>query len=105
MPVLLIRHAHAGTRKDWKGDDLLRPLSERGQRQARRLVTSLDGWGAQRILTSPFSRCRETVVPLAKALGIKLEVAEALSEGHGVNALELVRSLAHDKVALCTHGD
>jgi broad specificity phosphatase PhoE len=105
MPVLLIRHAHAGTRKDWKGDDLLRPLSERGQRQARRLVESIDGWGVQRILTSPYSRCCETVGPLAKALGIKVEVTEALAEGHGVEALQLVRSLAHDKVALCTHGD
>jgi 8-oxo-dGTP diphosphatase len=105
MPVLLIRHAHAGTRKDWKGDDMLRPLSERGIRQARRLVTDIDGWGVQRVLTSPYIRCQETVAPLAKALGVKLEITESLAEGHGPDAMRLVRSLAHDKVALCTHGD
>ena len=103
--MLLIRHAQAGNRKDWKGDDVLRPLSERGLRQARRLVTSLDGWGVQRILSSPYTRCQETVNPLAKALGIKVEVVEALAEGHGAEALVLVRTLAHEKVALCTHGD
>jgi len=105
MPVLLIRHAHAGTRKDWDGDDLLRPLSERGVRQARRLVATADGLGVQRILTSPFTRCQDTVAPLAKALGLKLEITDLLGEGHGTDALRLVRSLAHDKVALCTHGD
>ena len=103
--MLLIRHAQAGARKDWKGDDLLRPLSERGQRQARRLVGALDGQGVQRVMTSPYSRCLETVRPLALALGLKVEVTEALAEGHGVEALRLARSLAQDKVALCTHGD
>lgn len=105
MPLLLIRHAHAGTRKEWKGEDTLRPLSERGQRQARRLVRTVEGWGVQRILSSPYTRCHETVVPLAKAFGLKIEDSDALAEGHGSDALELVRQLAHEKVALCTHGD
>lgn len=105
MPLLLIRHAHAGTRKEWKGDDRLRPLSERGERQARRLVRSVEGCGVQRILSSPYTRCHDTVVPLARELGLKIEDTDALAEGHGSEALELVRNLANEKVALCTHGD
>lgn len=105
MPLLLIRHAHAGSRKEWKGEDTLRPLSERGQRQARRLVRSVEGCGVQRILSSPYARCHDTVVPLARELGLKIEDTDALAEGHGPEALTLVRTLANEKVALCTHGD
>lgn len=105
VPVLLIRHAHAGSRSDWSGDDRGRPLSAKGRRQAAALVRCLDGWAVQRVLSSPYARCVETVVPLAQELGLKVEATEVLAEGHGPEALALVRSLADDKVALCTHGD
>jgi 8-oxo-dGTP diphosphatase len=103
--VLLIRHAHAGARKEWSGDDRLRPLSDKGRRQAKALVTLLGPWAVQRILSSPFERCLETVAPLAAELALDVEPTPALAEGHGAEALALVRSLADDKVALCTHGD
>ncbi len=35
--VLLVRHAKAGKREDWAGDDDLRPLSDAGIRQAEAL--------------------------------------------------------------------
>jgi phosphohistidine phosphatase SixA len=105
MPVLLIRHAHAGSRKQWAGEDRERPLSPKGMEQAQRLVRELDGWAVQRVLSSPYVRCLQTIEPLAREHGVQLEVTEALAEGHGVEAVALVRSLANDKVALCTHGD
>ncbi|HWG73189.1 MAG TPA: phosphoglycerate mutase family protein [Acidimicrobiales bacterium] len=105
MPLLLIRHAHAGSRRDWDGADRLRPLSAKGRAQAESLVRRLDGWAVQRVLSSPFTRCLQTVAPLAAELGVKIEVVEELAEGHGSAALALVRSLAPEKVALCTHGD
>ena len=105
MPVLLIRHAHAGSRKDWKGDDRLRPVSDKGQAQAIALVRALDGWAVQRVLSSPYTRCMQTVAPLAEALGVKVEAVIELGEGHGPDAVHLVRSLVSEKVALCTHGD
>ncbi|MGI8754010.1 MAG: SixA phosphatase family protein [Acidimicrobiales bacterium] len=105
MPVLLIRHAHAGARKEWAGDDLLRPLSGKGRRQAGALVTTLGPWAVQRVLASPFERCLQTVAPLASELGLAVETCPALAEGEGSKALKLVRSLVDDKVALCTHGD
>jgi phosphohistidine phosphatase SixA len=105
MSVLLIRHANAGARKDWDGDDRLRPLSSKGQRQAEHLIDLLEGYAPQRILASPYIRCVETVSPLAAFLGINVEVIEALAEGSGTAAMALVRAVASDKVALCTHGD
>lgn len=105
MPVLLIRHAHAGSRKEWDGADLDRPLSPKGRRQAEALVAHLEVFAPQRILASPYVRCIETVAPLAASLSLPIEPTEALAEGSGVEALRLVRALADDKVALCTHGD
>lgn len=103
--MLLIRHAHAGSRKDWHGEDRCRPLSPKGRRQAASLVTSLGPWAVQRILSSPYDRCLQTVAPLAAELSLPVEPCSALAEGHSAKALALVRKLADDKVALCTHGD
>lgn len=103
--MLLVRHAHAGARKEWSGDDRLRPLSAKGRRQAKALATTLDGFGAQRILSSPFTRCVQTLAPFGAAIGLPVEPTEELAEGEGLAALSLIRALADDKVALCTHGD
>ena len=59
----------------------------------------------KRVLSSPFMRCKETVEPLAAALGLEVEETPALSEGHALDALDLVHELAGEDVALCTHGD
>jgi broad specificity phosphatase PhoE len=105
VTLLLVRHANAGSRKDWSGDDRLRPLSAKGQRQARGLVVQLDPWAPSRVLSSPYRRCVETVKPLADELGLKVDVVDELAEGAGRDAVELVRSLRDSHVALCTHGD
>jgi broad specificity phosphatase PhoE len=105
VSVLLIRHAHARPRKDWSGDDRLRPLSSRGQRQAQALVAALEAFAPQRILSSPYLRCVTTVGFLADRLSLPVEITEDLAEGDGRPAVALVRALADEKVALCTHGD
>jgi broad specificity phosphatase PhoE len=105
VPVLLIRHAHAGARREWGGDDRLRPLSDKGRRQAVTLPTTLQDFAPQRVLSSPFRRCVETVEPLAFQLGLHVDPLEELAEGAGSSALTLVRALADEKVAICTHGD
>jgi phosphohistidine phosphatase SixA len=105
VPLLLIRHAQAGNRKDWQGDDRLRPLSPKGARQALALVRSVKHRPPARILSSPYTRCIQTVQPLADDLSLKVEDADELAEGSGSKAVALVRSLATHPVALCTHGD
>lgn len=106
VPILLIRHANAGARSEWAGEDRLRPLSGKGARQAASLVKSLGPWKPERILSSPYVRCVETVDPLAKRLRLKVETTEELAEGSVAEAIALVRAMAKDgAVAICTHGD
>jgi broad specificity phosphatase PhoE len=105
MRVVLVRHASAGHRTRWDGDDRIRPLDERGWEQAAELVEQLAGERFERILSSPYARCVQTFEPLAAARGLPLEEIDALAEGAGAEAaLELFRSAGVDLVA-CVHGD
>lgn len=78
--VLLVRHAKAGRRQDWHGDDDLRPLSEAGRRQAEGLRTLLPLFGASRVHSAPRTRCRQTVAGLATDLGADVVDEPLLSE-------------------------
>jgi phosphohistidine phosphatase SixA len=103
--VYLVRHARAGRRADWDGDDSLRPLDERGRRQAEGLDALLAGRDFRRILSSPFDRCVQTVVPLAHSRGLAIERNDALAEGAGSEVgLRLLRE-AGEPVVACVHGD
>jgi 8-oxo-dGTP diphosphatase len=105
MTLLLIRHASAGDRDDWVGDDLPRPLDARGRDQASRLPDLLGDYEIARVLSSPAVRCLQTVEPLARSRGLDIEVREELSEEQqGEAGAELVRSFVGGQTALCVHG-
>jgi 8-oxo-dGTP diphosphatase len=78
--LLLVRHASAGERADWDGPDELRPLDARGRAQARRLAAVLPLFGPSAVLAAQRTRCRETVEPLAAAVGLDVLPAPALGE-------------------------
>ncbi len=78
--VLMVRHAKAGSRRQWDGDDALRPLSRTGREQARRVAGLLPLFGPDRIVSAPAVRCWETVVPLAERLGMDVADEPLLSE-------------------------
>jgi broad specificity phosphatase PhoE len=105
MPILLVRHAVAVGRSKWPEDDVARPLTKRGERQANELVRQLSEQPLHRVLSSPYVRCVGTVVPLARARGVVVEPTDALAEGGAHAAVELVRSLIGVPVVLCSHGD
>jgi 8-oxo-dGTP diphosphatase len=67
--VLLVRHAKAGSKDRWRGDDALRPLSKSGRRQATALVPFLKLFGPERLHSAPPVRCRQTIEPLAQKMG------------------------------------
>jgi 8-oxo-dGTP diphosphatase len=98
-PLLLVRHASAGERGAWDGDDRLRPLDAKGRRQAARLVDVLAGHRVERVCSSPYLRCMQTVEPL----GLPVEPREELAEGAGLAALAEVA--AEGPGAICVHGD
>ncbi|WP_027927926.1 NUDIX hydrolase [Amycolatopsis benzoatilytica] len=78
--VLLVRHAKAGKREDWTGDDDLRPLSEAGQRQAAALRDLLPLFGPDRVFSAPRLRCVQTVGAIADALRTEVQHEPLLSE-------------------------
>jgi len=103
--MLLIRHARAGERTEWSGDDRGRPLDERGRKQAADLVGALSDYPLTRILSSPYDRCVQTVEPLARARGLDVEIRGELAEEQQLDAgVALVRSLLDQDVAVCGHG-
>ena len=105
-PVYLVRHAKAGDRQAWSGDDLFRPLSKTGRRQAKALVRVLSSRVIERILSSPAVRCVETVEPLADQRGLPIEPRDELLEGAPLpGLLGLLEELRSTPSVLCGHGD
>ncbi|MGM1065378.1 NUDIX hydrolase [Saccharothrix sp. Mg75] len=78
--VLLVRHAKAGKRGNWPGDDDLRPLSSAGWRQAAGLRAVLPLWGPSRVHAAPRLRCVDTVRGVADDLGVDVLLEPRLSE-------------------------
>ena len=78
--VLLVRHAKAGSRSQWDGDDDERPLSSTGHDQARHLARLLALFGPDRISSAPPLRCRATLAPLADQLGLPVAGEPRLGE-------------------------
>lgn len=106
MALALVRHADAGDRSRYHGEERERPVDAVGRGQASALVPVLTGLRPVRFLSSPALRCVQTVEPAAAALGLAVEIREELYEGDVASARELVAALgfAHD-VVLCSHGD
>jgi 8-oxo-(d)GTP phosphatase len=78
--LLLVRHAKAGNRADWDGDDDERPLTASGAAQAEAIAGLLPHFGPDRIATAPLVRCRATVEPLAAASGLAVTEEPLLTE-------------------------
>lgn len=104
--LVVIRHAEAGDRKAWIGDDRLRPLTAEGSRQAAGLVELLRAISFTEIRSSPYLRCRQTVEPLARACALHVIDDEDLAEGGSLDVLLDRAALAAEGCwAACTHGD
>lgn len=78
--VYLIRHAQSHpsaqiAHSEW-------PLSERGKDQAERLAELLLPLGIERLVSSPFTRCRQTITPFAERVGLEVAVHDELRERH-----------------------
>lgn len=78
--VLLVRHAKAGRRSRYKGDDALRPLDAVGRTQADALVAELRAFGADSVHAANRRRCVQTVQPLADSIDEHITLEPLLSE-------------------------
>jgi phosphohistidine phosphatase SixA len=102
----VVRHAKAGHRETWDGDDdTKRPLTKAGWRQARALAERLADAGVTSLWSSPYVRCVQTLESLAERLDLPIAEDERLAEGTPYEAtLELLDGTSEGAV-LCTHGD
>ena len=102
----VVRHAKAGSRSHWTGDDRKRPLSKKGFQQAENLVGLLKDFPVSATFSSPYLRCVQTVEPLAKARRLTIKQTDSLAEGHGLHGLdEFLTDPKLDQAVLSTHGD
>jgi probable phosphomutase (TIGR03848 family) len=99
--IFLIRHGEneytrTGKLAGWtKGVS----LNEAGQKQAQALASRLKPVPIKHIYSSPLERAQETAAPLAQALGLKVEVREALGEvGYGEWTGKSLKRLARQKL-------
>jgi 8-oxo-(d)GTP phosphatase len=114
-PLILLRHASAGAKESWQGDDLDRPLDARGAAASDELALLLSCYGSARVITSAAERCVATVRPYAAMTGAKLEIEPALAVGHSdgklsaddeaVAATDLVARVIADGLpaVICAH--
>src|SRR5262245_20890992 len=101
--MLLLRHASAGERLSSPGVDRFRRLDESGRVVARQLVWSLADREITKIVSSPFPRCLETVVPLAESRRLVVEERwELAPESSLEDVMTLLVDLPESTLA-CTH--
>ncbi|MDA8208238.1 MAG: phosphoglycerate mutase family protein [Actinomycetota bacterium] len=108
MIIYLVRHAKAGHRGDDLAMDRHRHLSPSGLAQAEEIAGYFLANPVERILSSPYARCVETVAPAAAELGLEVEARESLAEETTMSRLHalLDELVAQDAaVALCSHGN
>ncbi len=84
VPLLFVRHARAMSRSVWKkegdGAEATRPLTKTGYGRADSLVRVFTSYGVDRIISSPWKRCTDSVIPYAKATGFNVETMDELTE-------------------------
>jgi len=81
-PVILLRHASAVAKKDWRQAghaDLARPLSERGGGQAAALAGLLGCFAPAQVISSAAERCLATITPYAERAGVPVTVEPAFT--------------------------
>jgi len=103
----VVRHAEAGDRERFVGDDSLRPLSRQGRKQANALAKRL-GESSLDLITSPYLRCVETLSPTSSRLRRAMMLASWLVEGEPADeALYQLIELTGEIGGLvaCTHQD
>jgi phosphohistidine phosphatase SixA len=92
LELCVLRHAHAGDAATWDGDDDVRPLTEKGRRQAARLghLLAAAGFAPDAVLTSPLARARETADIVADLLGVQARLDDRLAEPLDLGTLDAI---------------
>ena len=95
-PVVLLRHANAGSRDRWPGPDQDRPLDKTGRHEAQTLAALLSHFGPNRLVSAEPVRCVETLAPLGALLGLNVEIDPRFNESaNPTTAAQALRGYAN----------
>lgn len=78
--IVLVRHAKAGKRSEWHGEDAQRPLDAAGVQQARQLAIFLARFAPGLVVAAEPLRCVQTVEPLAAILDLPVHVEAVVGD-------------------------
>jgi len=108
--IIALRHAKAIPAFDFDGRDSARPLTHRGELEARSIVAGLSAFGPTVIRSSTALRCQQTVAPTADALGITVKKTDSIAQDAFENGTSDIRGQVGKRVRrrvtsiLCSHG-
>lgn len=106
MSIYLVRHAHAGSRQSSSAHDRYRTLSDKGWKRASKLVDVLAGVDIELILSSPATRCVQTVEPLATARGLQIVEHDDLWEDAATaDVMAILEKHRDTETVICSHGN
>lgn len=103
--IYLVRHAKAGERRLWTGDDIDRPLSKRGWKQSHAIGARLAKKGVTALYSSAYVRCVQTLEPLAELIGADVRVESRLLEDEPFEPVIDLLGEVENGAVLCSHGD
>lgn len=83
--LLLVRHGKAESRKTWQGSEATRPITPLGAAASYALGRELACYAPNKIMSSPWKRCLETVAAFAHDSSLPIEKIAELTEDHHEN--------------------
>ena len=106
-PLVILRHASAGDKYQWREADSLRPLDAAGRREAAALTGLLHAYGPLQVISSATARCLETVLPYARLTRASIGTDPAFTVGDTGPEAAVARllTLAGTPAVVCTHGE
>jgi len=108
-PLIILRHAKATPRDQWKKGEATRPLLPIGLIQAATLTSTLNAYAPKLVVTSSWKRCMDTVLPYLNKYKGKLLERSQLSEFGAKNGPKRTAKLLHKlvesgkSIVICTH--
>ncbi|WP_032838784.1 NUDIX hydrolase [Gardnerella vaginalis] len=83
--LILVRHGKAESRKSWQGSEATRPITPIGSAASYALGRELACYAPNRIVSSSWKRCVETVATFAHDSSLPIEQIAELTEDHHEN--------------------
>lgn len=103
--IYLVRHAKAGERRVWDGNDVDRPLSKTGWKQSAAVARRLAKKHPTALYASPYVRCMQTLEPLGDLVGLEVQPEQRLFEDEPFEPVLDLLNEVDDGAVLCSHGD